>query len=76
MGHNISTMRVDTLSLDYPGIALDQREGPCLPLYQRTHRKFPGRQQDPIRFPQSQHTNHARACLAIKSKRHQEFHPS
>jgi len=29
---------------------LEQREGPCLSVYQPTHRSFPERQQDPIRF--------------------------
>lgn len=29
---------------------LAQREAPCLSLYQPTHRSFPERQQDPIRF--------------------------
>ncbi|RRV15082.1 hypothetical protein [Pseudomonas saudiphocaensis] len=29
---------------------LSQREAPCLSLYQPTHRSFPERQQDPIRF--------------------------
>ncbi|MBE7373708.1 baeRF3 domain-containing protein [Pseudomonas lopnurensis] len=29
---------------------LSRREGPCLSLYQPTHRSFPERQQDPIRF--------------------------
>ena len=29
---------------------LAKRQGPCLSLYQPTHRSFPERQQDPIRF--------------------------
>ena len=29
---------------------LSQRDGPCLSMYQPTHRSFPERQQDPIRF--------------------------
>ena len=29
---------------------LAKREAPCLSLYQPTHRSFPERQQDPIRF--------------------------
>ncbi|PKL98770.1 MAG: hypothetical protein CVV19_10365 [Gammaproteobacteria bacterium HGW-Gammaproteobacteria-9] len=29
---------------------LAQRDGPCLSVYQPTHRSFPERQQDPIRF--------------------------
>lgn len=31
---------------------LKHRDGPCLSLYQQTHRSFPERQQDPIRFKQ------------------------
>jgi len=31
---------------------LKRRDGPCLSLYQPTHRSFPERQQDPIRFKQ------------------------
>ncbi|EWC41334.1 hypothetical protein [Stutzerimonas stutzeri] len=31
---------------------LSHRDGPCLSLYQPTHRSFPERQQDPIRFKQ------------------------
>jgi len=31
---------------------LKHRDGPCLSLYQPTHRSFPERQQDPIRFKQ------------------------
>ena len=38
------------LANDYPDMILGQREGPCLSLYQPTHRAFPQRQQDPIRF--------------------------
>lgn len=41
---------VDLLANDYPDMILDEREGPCLSLYQPTHRSFPQRQQDPIRF--------------------------
>lgn len=41
---------VDLLANDYPDMILDEREGPCLSLYQPTHRAFPERQQDPIRF--------------------------
>ncbi|HEY0877486.1 MAG TPA: hypothetical protein VGE10_03455 [Zeimonas sp.] len=38
------------LSEDFPGLLLEPREGPCLSLYQPTHRQHPDRQQDPIRF--------------------------
>ncbi|MBK6867274.1 MAG: hypothetical protein IPG98_04790 [Burkholderiales bacterium] len=41
---------MDILSNDYPQKILGRREGPCLSLYQPTHRQFPQRQQDPIRF--------------------------
>lgn len=41
---------METLGNDYPAIILEDREGPCLSLYQPTHRDFPQRQQDPIRF--------------------------
>lgn len=41
---------MDRLANDYPGMILDAHPGPCLSLYQPTHRSFPGRQQDPIRF--------------------------
>ncbi len=41
---------MDLLANDYPGLLLSEREGPCLSLYQPTHRSFPDRQQDPIRF--------------------------
>ena len=41
---------VNPLAHDYPDIVLDEHEGPCLSLYQQTHRHFPERQQDPIRF--------------------------
>lgn len=39
-----------SLDKDYPQVVLTEREGPCLSLYQPTHRTFPERQQDPIRF--------------------------
>lgn len=39
-----------SLDRDYPQLLLAQREGPCLSLYQPTHRAFPERKQDPIRF--------------------------
>lgn len=38
------------LSEDFPGLLLETREGPCLSLYQPTHRNHPDNQQDPIRF--------------------------
>lgn len=41
---------MDLLANDYPGLILDENKGPCLSLYQPTHRAFPDRQQDPIRF--------------------------
>lgn len=41
---------MDVLAQDYPHTLLAQREAPCLSLYQPTHRHFPDRQQDPIRF--------------------------
>lgn len=41
---------MDSLASDYPQLLLAAREGPCLSLYQPTHRSFPDRQQDPIRF--------------------------
>lgn len=41
---------VDLLANDYPGVILREQTGPCLSLYQPTHRTFPERQQDLIRF--------------------------
>ncbi len=41
-----------SLADDFPGL-LQAREGPCLSLYQPTHRKHPDNQQDPIRFKNS-----------------------
>lgn len=41
---------MDMLANDYPDLILEDRSGPCLSLYQPTHRAFPERQQDPIRF--------------------------
>lgn len=38
------------LSDDYPERLLESRDGPCLSLYQPTHRHHPDNQQDPIRF--------------------------
>jgi len=40
---------VPSLADDFPEL-LQAREGPCLSLYQATHRKHPDNQQDPIRF--------------------------
>ena len=41
---------MDSVANDYPGVLLGQHDGPCLSLYQPTHRSFPDNQQDPIRF--------------------------
>lgn len=41
---------MDLLANDYPDLILAERQGPFLSLYQPTHRAFPERQQDPIRF--------------------------
>lgn len=41
---------MNTLADDYPQTLLAEREAPCLSLYQPTHRHFPDREQDPIRF--------------------------
>ncbi|HET9032823.1 MAG TPA: hypothetical protein VFN25_07955 [Dokdonella sp.] len=41
---------MDLLANDYPEMILDERTGPCLSLYQPTHRALPERNQDPIRF--------------------------
>lgn len=41
---------VDSLERDYAVELLAARQGPCLSLYQPTHRRFPENQQDPIRF--------------------------
>ncbi len=41
---------MELLANDYPDMILSERTGPCLSLYQPTHRAFPERQQDPIRF--------------------------
>lgn len=38
------------LERDYKDVLLGQHEGPCISLYQPTHRTFPDRKQDPIRF--------------------------
>ncbi|HET8941431.1 MAG TPA: hypothetical protein VFN13_05535 [Rudaea sp.] len=41
---------MDRLANDYPSFILEHRQSPCLSLYQPTHRAFPERRQDPIRF--------------------------
>lgn len=41
---------MDLLANDYPRAILAKRDGPCLSLYQPTHRQFPASRQDPIRF--------------------------
>src|SRR5690606_16167330 len=41
---------MELLANDYPQLILGGTSGPCLSLYQPTHRAFPERQQDPIRF--------------------------
>ena len=35
---------------DYPAVVFASQEPPCLSLYQKTHRRHPENQQDPIRF--------------------------
>ncbi len=41
-----------SLAEEFPDL-LDARDGPCLSLYQPTHRNHPDNQQDPIRFKNS-----------------------
>lgn len=41
---------MDLLANDYPEVILADRAGPCLSLYQPTHRRHPENLQDPIRF--------------------------
>ncbi len=41
---------MNLLANDYPEVVLAEREGPCLSLYQPTHRQHPENVQDPIRF--------------------------
>lgn len=41
---------MDELERDYPSVLLAERTPPCLSLYQPTHRGYPDRRQDPIRF--------------------------
>ncbi len=38
------------LKHDYKAILQAEHDAPCISLYQPTHRTFPDRQQDPIRF--------------------------
>src|SRR3546814_616670 len=44
------TEDMDILGNDYPEKILETHESPCLSLDQSTHRQFPQRKQDPIRF--------------------------
>lgn len=39
-----------SLTVDFKSGVLSSRSGPCLSLYQPTHRHHPGNQQDPVRF--------------------------
>ena len=39
-----------TLTKDYPGLLLQERDGPCLSLFQPTHRQHPDNVQDVLRF--------------------------
>ncbi|WP_050526057.1 baeRF3 domain-containing protein [Pseudorhodobacter aquimaris] len=41
---------MNTLEHDYKTVLLADHDGPCISLYQPTHRTFPDRKQDPIRF--------------------------
>lgn len=41
---------MNELEHDYQSILLADHDGPCISLYQPTHRTFPDRKQDPIRF--------------------------
>ena len=41
---------MDELERDYEPVLLAEHEGPCISIYQPTHRTFPDRKQDPIRF--------------------------
>ncbi|TAL80428.1 MAG: hypothetical protein EPN75_07225 [Beijerinckiaceae bacterium] len=41
---------MDALERDYKSLLLANHEPPCLSLYQPTHRSYPEKQQDPIRF--------------------------
>ncbi len=41
---------MNTLEGDYKTVLLASHDAPCISLYQPTHRTFPDRQQDPIRF--------------------------
>ncbi|QYX57146.1 hypothetical protein K1T73_01655 [Roseovarius sp. SCSIO 43702] len=41
---------MNELERDYEPVLLAEHEGPCISIYQPTHRTFPDRKQDPIRF--------------------------
>lgn len=41
---------MNELEHDYKAVLLADHDGPCISLYQPTHRTFPDRKQDPIRF--------------------------
>lgn len=41
---------MNALERDFKTVLLASHEGPCISLYQPTHRTYPDRQQDPIRF--------------------------
>lgn len=41
---------MNILEQEYKSVLLAEHEGPCISLYQPTHRSFPDRRQDPIRF--------------------------
>ena len=41
---------MNELEHDYKTVLLADHDGPCISLYQPTHRTFPDRKQDPIRF--------------------------
>lgn len=41
---------MNELEHDYKDVLLADHDGPCISLYQPTHRTFPDRKQDPIRF--------------------------
>ncbi len=43
-------MATNSLTQDYPAILSDDYKGPCLSLYQPTHRQHPQNAQDPIRY--------------------------
>ncbi|ASQ89638.1 hypothetical protein CHL67_00730 [Prosthecochloris sp. GSB1] len=41
---------MNTRLSDYPAVVFAAQEPPCLSVYQKTHRRHPDNQQDPIRF--------------------------